>query len=337
MTKEIQKRQSNRPPAAQIDIAEIARQEGIPSTGITIMGGRPYINVTGLDVKLKNKCETEHLIHVKTEAKRIVEPTEENSLMVGYHAEVVLYDRDNLEKILSKIKDIPQEMQQQILENYIHRFSAEGFASPSTCEGIGYKYRWVGGQKVKGEVLLENIFMMAERRATNRAKREATGTGLTSLDELPLENTGPTPKTFVTEPIRASQPAKKPRAVKDDWQPEVKQVVESPGFKNWCKEHTLVNMKEVKTMLLVFHEVLKLSEIEILDKERAGAQFRNLKKSAEALSKETSSTTPSKEELLGLAFKRGEEVKDSVTGKRGKIIAGQRAYTPVSVPGTEGD
>jgi len=227
------------------------------------MGGRPYINVTGLDVKLKNKCETEHLIHVKTEAKRIVEPTEENSLMVGYHAEVVLYDRDNLEKILTKIKDIPQEMQQQILENYIHRFSAEGFASPSTCEGIGYKYRWVGGQKVKGEVLLENIFMMAERRATNRAKREATGTGLTSLDELPLESTPPPVKTAVTEPIRASQPIKKPKAVKDDWQPEVKQVVESPGFKNWCKEHTLVNMKEVKTMLLVFHEVLKLSEIDL--------------------------------------------------------------------------
>jgi len=263
MTKEMQKRQSNRPPAAQIDIAEIARQEGIPPTGITIMGGRPYINVTGLDVKLKNKCETEHLIHVKTEAKRIVEPTEENSLMVGYHAEVVLYDRENLEKILTKIKDIPQEMQQQILENYIHRFSAEGFASPSTCEGIGYKYRWVGGQKVKGEVLLENIFMMAERRATNRAKREATGTGLTSLDELPLESTPPTVEKAVTGPIRAPQAAKKPKAVKDDWQPEVKQVVESPGFKNWCKEHTLVNMKEVKTMLLVFHEVLKLSEIDL--------------------------------------------------------------------------
>jgi len=262
-TKDIQKRQSNRLPAAHINISEIARQEGIPLTGITIMGGRPYINVTGLDVKLQNKCRDEHLIHVRTEAKRIVEPTEENNLMAGYHAEVVLYDRDNLEKILSKIKDIPQEMQQQILENYIHRFSAEGFASPSTCEGIGYKYRWTGGVKHKGEVLLENIIMMAERRATNRAKREATGTGLTSLDELPLENTGPVGKTLVTEPLRASKPIKKPRAVKDDWIPEVKQVVESQGFKAWCKEMTLVNMKEVKMLVQVYHEVTHLSEISL--------------------------------------------------------------------------
>lgn len=261
MGKEIQKRQSNNVPAGKIDIVEIAKQEGIPPTGITIMGGRPYINVTGLDVKLRNKCEAEHLTHVRTEAKRIVEPTQENNLMAGYHAEIILYDKDNLEKILLKIKDIPQEMQQEMLELYVHRFSAEGFASPSTCEGIGYKYRWAGGQKVKGEVLLENIIMMAERRATNRAKREATGTGLTSLDELPLESSPPPVKTSVTGPPRASKTPKRPKAGKDDWIPEVKQVIDSPGFKQWCKLHTLVNMKEVKTLAMVYHEVERLDEI----------------------------------------------------------------------------
>jgi len=73
----------------------------------------------------------------------------------------------------------------------------------------------------------------------------------------------PAPKMAVTKPVRAPKPTKKPRTLKDDWQPEVKQVIESPGFKNWCKEHKLVNMKEVKTLLLVFHEVLKLSEIDL--------------------------------------------------------------------------
>ena len=32
---------------------EVAAQEGIPLSGITILGGRPYINVTGLDAKIK--------------------------------------------------------------------------------------------------------------------------------------------------------------------------------------------------------------------------------------------------------------------------------------------
>ena len=38
-------------------IEEICRIEGIPVTGITIMGGNPYINVTGLDKKIVNLCE----------------------------------------------------------------------------------------------------------------------------------------------------------------------------------------------------------------------------------------------------------------------------------------
>jgi len=48
---------------------EIAKQEEIPITGLTILGGKPYINVTGLDRKLRNKCEKENLILVNVKAE----------------------------------------------------------------------------------------------------------------------------------------------------------------------------------------------------------------------------------------------------------------------------
>lgn len=73
-----------------------------------------------------------------------------------------------------------------------------------------------------------------------------------------------------------------------------------------------------------------------IDKEKVSRDLKSLKSSMEVLSKESSALTPSNEQLLGLAFERGEEVKDRVTGKRGKIIAGERAYIVVSVPGEKG-
>ena len=36
---------------------EIAKVEGIPVTGITILGGKPYVNVTGLDRKMEDRCK----------------------------------------------------------------------------------------------------------------------------------------------------------------------------------------------------------------------------------------------------------------------------------------
>lgn len=53
--------------------------------------------------------------------------------------------------------------------------------------------------------------------------------------------------------------------------------------------------------------------------------------------KEKGKLKPSqREEILGLKFKKGEEVKDNVTGKRGTIIAGSRAITGVQGTGNKG-
>jgi hypothetical protein len=67
----------------------------------------------------------------------------------------------------------------------------------------------------------------------------------------------------------------------------------------------------------------------ILDTEKMFRDLKTILATTESLSKESSLTTPSPEELMGLQFKRGEEVIDRATGKRGEIIAGQRAYFSV--------
>ncbi len=231
-------------------INDLAKQEGIPPTGITVMGGRPYINVTGLDVKLKNLCKERNLELARIEAKRIVEPTDTNGYLVGYHAEVVLFDRENFTKSLTKLPQIDRETLQELRDAYTYRYTGEGWASPKTCEGIGYKYQWKGKAKVKTDMLLENIIMMAERRATNRAKREATGTGLTSVDELPLEGdiTAPKPqpeKVEIHEDEETIPAEKKLRKFNSVVEAHVRQ----DSFKEWCKSHAIFSMKEVKDML----------------------------------------------------------------------------------------
>ena len=41
---------------------KVCEREEIPESGITIMGGNPYINVTGLDAKVRRRAERENLV-----------------------------------------------------------------------------------------------------------------------------------------------------------------------------------------------------------------------------------------------------------------------------------
>ena len=157
-------------------LRRIAKDEGIPVTGITILGGKPYINVTGLDVKLRKKCEDEKLIHVSTEYQSTQEATRKNGMRSSGWGIVKLFDRMGFERALAaagKNGRITKEIIDAFRDLYLHVFRMRGFASPETLK--------MGSMQVK-----DNIEHMAERRATNRAKREATGTGLMSLEELPI-------------------------------------------------------------------------------------------------------------------------------------------------------
>ena len=61
MEKNVQKREDQWKAKNEM-IQAAAIREHISPEGITILGGRVYINLTGIDTKVKNKCEDEGLI-----------------------------------------------------------------------------------------------------------------------------------------------------------------------------------------------------------------------------------------------------------------------------------
>ena len=161
------------PIATEDLIIQIAKDEGIPESGLTILGGKPYVNTTGLDVKLRNKCNEEKLVHIGTEYVPIQVADKDNEMRAGGWGIVKLFDKTGFEKALtlaSKGGPVTKDVIDSLKELYFRVYKMRGWASPSTLQ--------MSTMKTK-----DNIEAMAERRATNRAKREATGTGLTSLDE----------------------------------------------------------------------------------------------------------------------------------------------------------
>ena len=173
---------------------EIIKQENLPLMGITILGGKPYINVTGLDRKIQNLCnEKGYEFSIRVEALKDPDPAN-GDYLVGRKAILTLFDKQGFTQALKKLKEITPETLNALKEAFTLTYTGEGWATPDTCSAIAYEYVGQKGHKQRGKVLVENVIMMAERRATNRAKREATGTGLTSIDELPMDDKPPEEK-----------------------------------------------------------------------------------------------------------------------------------------------
>ena len=190
-------------------LANLAAEERIPVSGITILGGKPYINVTGLDVKLRTKVDEEKLVHVGTEYIEIQRADNQNGQRAGGWGIVTLFDKVGFEKgmaVAAKAGAVTKDVIETLRDMFYHRFKMRGWASPASVSMASMK-------------VIDNIEAMAERRATNRAKREATGTGLTSVDEMdeggedaiPTEakvtETDPTPTTFAEPPPAPGRPA----------------------------------------------------------------------------------------------------------------------------------
>lgn len=152
-------------------IEEICRIEGIPVTGITIMGGKPYINVTGLDKKLDNLCKEQNLVKQSIRYEEIQRATEENGWRAAGWGIVELFDREGFLEALKSMATQDACTVKDLRETFTHIYKMRGWASKETL-------------KMASMQLQDNIEHMAERRATSRAKREATGTGLTSTDEM---------------------------------------------------------------------------------------------------------------------------------------------------------
>lgn len=152
---------------------EIAAQEGIPLSGLTILGGKPYINVTGLDAKIK-ALEERGLVKAEQIVEEIERPTKENGNRAGFKCTITLFDRKSFQEALQKIKSPSVEIIRELKEAFTYRYQDVGWASPDSV-------------KMSTMKSLDFIIMMASRRASNRAKRAAVGCGLTSVEEMDIE------------------------------------------------------------------------------------------------------------------------------------------------------
>jgi len=176
-----------------VRLARTAIENDLPITGITVLGGRFYVNVSGLDSKLQRDQRKIKRIDYEL----IQRATEENGFLAGYVGIVEFEDvpermqlRNEMVKEALKANKNPDEIAKIVskagLSPPIYR--DEGWCSPKTAPAIAYDYNYneQAGRKIadKKNPLVENVMMMAIRKATNRAKRQAIGCGLTSVEEV---------------------------------------------------------------------------------------------------------------------------------------------------------
>jgi hypothetical protein len=179
--------------AAQL-IDEISINEGISPAGINVLGGKLYINTSGLDSKLEKK-KSEGKIKIKSMYPKVLcYPSDENNGLAGVR--YVIECEDTLESIQARKevlieclkKDMTNEQIEDLLEKSFllpPRYIGEKWEDLNTADAIGWKWEGPTGRKTKSVPLYGNVLAKAETGAANRAKRSITGTGLTSVEELP--------------------------------------------------------------------------------------------------------------------------------------------------------
>ena len=122
-----------------------AKRENIPVEGITILGGNYYINVAGLDTKVKNKCRDEGLVHKSTEiVDRLQEPTSENGWLCGRMAWITFFDKKRLHGCPKQMQNPGREQLEELREMFTNCYEARGCASPASIEGIAFTYKKTG-------------------------------------------------------------------------------------------------------------------------------------------------------------------------------------------------
>jgi hypothetical protein len=156
---------------------DLARKEGIPIWGLTILGGKPYVNATGLDCKLNDLCKKNGWVKAHILTELIHEDRDEDGLYrCGFKATITLFDNKAFKSALKEISEHPltKELVAELADRFTYKYVSEG---------------WAGHASVKMSTMKTPDFlrMMALTRATNRAKRQATGTGLTSVEEMGTE------------------------------------------------------------------------------------------------------------------------------------------------------
>ena len=176
------------PAALSARCKALCEAEGIPPEGITIMGGNPYINVTGLDNKIRRRAETEKLVFAGCTVDPVDCPAGDRREFKGV---VTYFDAAHFTEALKSVSGLTPEAILQLREAYTYRYSDVGSCSLKTA-------------KMSTMQNADNIAMLASRRASNRAKRAATGVGLTSIEEVAGEPLGKSDDVTI-KPTRAAK------------------------------------------------------------------------------------------------------------------------------------
>ena len=154
----------------------------LPRHGITILGGKIYVNATGLARKLEDHKQIVEVGRVKRKTIEVIQRADaKTGMRAGYLAIIELYDTPEREKarldLVMKCVENKYESPQilKIVEDM-------GFSAP-----IFKREGWCSPESVKMGTLknIDIINMMAETRAVNGATRMVVGSGLTSLEEMP--------------------------------------------------------------------------------------------------------------------------------------------------------
>ncbi len=95
-------------------LKEIALKERIPVTSLKILGGNPFIDVSGLDRKIQNKAQDEHLTVKEIGAKLIQAAEEENCHTARAQGIVKYLDKIGFKEALGKLD--PSTISKEILE-----------------------------------------------------------------------------------------------------------------------------------------------------------------------------------------------------------------------------
>ena len=186
-------------------VFELVKQEKIPVAGITFLGNKPYINQTGLDRKVKDKKERTSGIKMSIWTELItrlpIQPHYNSICRVRAHIE--FFDSEFLAKMLDKITKTKQPVTIEVLDR-LRKISTEHYS----CEGSGSAFDIGIGFSTKGDLSIlkdaivnrdkeaikkiedridwDVVEMTTETRALSRSKRQAVGTGFTSIMEMPF-------------------------------------------------------------------------------------------------------------------------------------------------------
>lgn len=230
-------------------ITKVANAYGLPIMGITILGGNPYVNVTGLDDKVQKKWLSNGW--VKSEVSKMIQhANSKNKYLAGCEVTITFFNQqaftEAMNNMVSASEAIGPETIKTLREVYTTTFRAEGWASPHSCEGIAYSYVGERGNKKKDKLLIENVNMIAERKASNRAKRAATSCGLTSVEEV----LG-TDSEVIDIPAEQTKPAPKKKTAKKEEKAEVEksaenQLVEEKKEELFASDNKISTVKKQK-------------------------------------------------------------------------------------------